>query len=266
MSMYTENTLECWEQFEERFNSDIANNLSQKSDNTPYFRGQCNERWPLQTTLERYSPNKNYSSEEYFKLLETIKPRIEAYTSKRWNLPEFSKKEALNSLPPTGYNFMVYCRHHGFPSPLLDWSKSPYVASYFAFTKAEEKKNVSIYVFMPTFKEILDNYYAEIFALGPLVNSNTDRHDNQQSVYTLCLKLDDEVDSEDVFYAKYTDAYRNAQLSGKLIKYTIPGKEKNKVLRKLDSMEINEYSLFNSEDSLMSTLAYQHINLCNLQS
>ena len=206
---------------------------------------------------------KDYSLEEYYKILETIKPEIETYTSKKWKLPEFLKKEALDlPLPPTGYDFMVYCRHHGFPSPLLDWSKSPYVASYFAFAKAEEKKNVSIYVFMPSFRETCDNFYADIFALGPRVDSNTDRHANQQSVYTLCLKLDGEA----FFYAKYTDACRNAQLSGELIKYTIPGKEKNKVLRKLDSMNINKYSLLKSEDGLMSTLAYLNIFPGSLQS
>ncbi|MCR4289341.1 MAG: FRG domain-containing protein [Candidatus Scalindua sp.] len=248
--------LESWEQFEERFNSYIANNLPKKSDFSPYFRGQCDAGWPLQTTLERYSPNKNYSLEEYYKILVTIKPSIEAYTSKEWKLPEFLKEKALDH-PPIGYDFMVYCRHHGFPSPLLDWSKSPYVASYFAFTKAEEKKDVSIYVFMPSLKETLDDYHAEIIALGHGVESNTDRHVNQQSVYTLCRQLSYETD----FYAKYTDACRNTQLSGKLTKYTIPGKEKKKVLKKLDSMDINEYSLFKGEDGLMSTLAYRHILL-----
>ena len=44
---------------------------------------------------------------------------------------------------------MAYLRHHGFPSPLLDWSRSAYVAAYFAFNKAVEASNgrVSIYVF-----------------------------------------------------------------------------------------------------------------------
>src|SRR5579871_975887 len=32
-----------------------------------------------------------------------------------------------------GYDYMAYLRHHGFPSPLLDWTRSPYVAAFFAF-------------------------------------------------------------------------------------------------------------------------------------
>ncbi len=261
--MYIENTLKSWEQFEKKFNSYIANNLPQKNKIPPYFRGQRDAGWPLQTTLERFYPNKDYSLEEYYKILVTIKPSIKTHTSKEWKLPKFFKKKHLNlPTPPPGYDFMVYCRHHGFPSPLLDWSLSPYVASYFAFAKAEEKKDVSIYVFMSSLREMLSDYHTDIFALGPHVDSDTVRHSNQESVYTLCLKLD----GEDVFYAKYIDTCHNAQLSGKLIKYNIPGKEKKKVLRKLDSMNINEYSLFNSEDSLMSTLAYRHIFLSSLPS
>ncbi len=254
--MYTEKTLEYWEQFEEKFSKYITNSQSQKNKLPPYFRGQCDAGWPLQTTLEQFCPNKDYSVEEYYKLLVTIKPSIETYTSKEWKLPQFLKKEPLNlPTPPPGYGFMVYCRHHGFPSPLLDWSLSPYVASYFVFARAEEKKDVSIYVFMSSLHETISEYDADIFALGQQVDSNTVRHFDQQSVYTLSLKLD----GEDTFYAKYPSTLHDAQISGKLFKYTIPGRERSKVLRKLDYMNINEYSLFKSQDSLMSTLAYRHI-------
>jgi hypothetical protein len=37
-----------------------------------------------------------------------------------------------------GYKYFVCLRHYGFPSPLLDWSRSPYFAALFAFSGATQ--------------------------------------------------------------------------------------------------------------------------------
>jgi len=37
---------------------------------------------------------------------------------------------------------MTRLRHHGFPSPLLDWPQSPYIAAFFAFNKKGLLKNI----------------------------------------------------------------------------------------------------------------------------
>ena len=97
------------------------------------FRGQCDSSWKLQTTLERYT-DKEFSVGLYNTVLSSIYPATASFTGKEWPMQDESwdKSKDHFSTPPN-YEFMVYARHHGFPTPLLDWSQSIYVALFFAF-------------------------------------------------------------------------------------------------------------------------------------
>jgi len=85
------------------------------------------------------------------------------------------------------------------------------------------------------------------------------RHFRQQSRYTISAKFDMRdgwqfVPHDDVFDLNRTDQ----DVGWKII---VPTSEREKVMRILDRVNINEFSLFESEEGLMETLAVQEIDL-----
>jgi hypothetical protein len=262
--------LNCWEEFEDEVSA-IFLDIESRREQTifhvshPLFRGHAKESWILKTTLERYS-EKDYSISDYYNILLTVEPAVASFTSKSWNLdPNLIIDEKYYG-PPPGYDFMVYLRHHGFPSPLLDWSRSHYIAAFFAFQPRlkKDESNVAIYAFVEYYErsEIVsprraDN--ARIIGLGPNVQTHK-RHFIQQCEYTICKKPV----GESYNYSFHEEAFNVNEMEDgikkeMLIKYLIPKGERSKVLKKLDIMNINSYSLFIDEESLMETLAYQNI-------
>lgn len=87
-----------------------------------------------------------------------------------------------------GYEYFAYLRHHGYPSPLLDWTASPYIAAFFAFRNvAPTVDKVSVYVYLEYagFGKIGSNDAPSIKTFGPYATIHS-RHILQQSSYTIC--------------------------------------------------------------------------------
>jgi hypothetical protein len=191
--------LNCWEEFENEVSAiflDIESRRKQTIFHVshPLFRGHAKESWKLKTTLERYS-EKVYSITDFYEILLSVKPAVASFTSKSWNLDPKLRIDEKYYGPPPGYDFMIYLRHHGFPSPLLDWSRSPYIAAFFAFQPRLEKdeSNIAIYVFVEYYERSEKVSprradYAHIIGLGPYVQTHK-RHFIQQCEYTICKKL-----------------------------------------------------------------------------
>lgn len=224
------------------------------------YRGHSDADWQLKTTLERIGADRVALSEHYGSIYR-IKPQIETFTGTTWAVPsppEYKQwLEDHDTRMPfryPGYDYMVYLRHHGFPSPLLDWSRSMYVAAYFAFREHTASDHVAIFAYVerPTGIKGYSSDTPSIWGMGPYVRTHR-RHFLQQSEYTICI-----VRNNEWRYAPHGEAFGRDSTEQDLIwKFKLPSAERVTVLKELDAYNLNSYSLFGSEESLMDTLAFR---------
>jgi hypothetical protein len=257
-----ERDVNTWEEFEEQLR-DIRKQIKSQL----FFRGQSNSHWPLSSTLDREPCGQGTLFKDYYHEISKAKTEIETLTNKEWDIPDyptvekwatdfdqFSLKLDFGQFP--GYQYMVHLRHHGFPSPLLDWSRSQYVAAYFAFCKFSkdnaQNPQVSVHVFSQSPFRVHGNRMPLIYRLGPYVKTHR-RHFLQQCDYTLCVAFDEEWRFEQ--YQRVFDWPNQTQ--ARYWKFNIPYSERAKVLKRLDQHNLNAFSLFGSEEGLMDTMAFR---------
>jgi hypothetical protein len=201
--MVDEINLNSWEQFQDEVNN-LGKSRTEREQRPPLFRGQSDSNWHLDTTLERWvAPRRQnipvMSLLDYYNIILSARAEIETLTGTSWTTPPqyriitkemdqmglnydlICQELAYGRIP--GYEYMAYLRHHRFPSPLLDWTRSPYIAAYFAFSDAVNSEAVSIYMLSEeNFRSGLPGA-AMIVRLEPDVKVHR-RHVLQQSEYT----------------------------------------------------------------------------------
>lgn len=251
-----------WKEFEVRLDEllespDVKKARKQSTNLGVIFRGQSNAEWGLETTLERYFGGR-ITEHQYYGLIDRIQPAITTFTDKLWKLPEWGENKTIDGMPDKNrqelYEYMLYLRHYGFPSPILDWSMSPYVASYFAFREIPSTTDVAIFAFIDRIgaKNKPEKYKPKINLIGQYVNT-AKRHHLQQCNYTVCKAIDKE--TGDSYYCHHEDVINNSKKNQDILyKYIMPASERYEALRKLDILNISAYSLFASEDALMETV------------
>ncbi|RFC31447.1 MAG: FRG domain-containing protein [Candidatus Nitrotoga sp. MKT] len=259
-----ERTLETWEQFtnelERLYRDHASRQVPHAYISNLLFRGHGDSTWKLETTLERETAE-HLSLDQYFRIIKRIQPKLETLSAVKWETPTVSKYVdwAKNQMPLSegecpAVPYLAYLRHHGFPSPLLDWTRSPYVAAFFAFrNRVKDATHTAICVFLEWANSSKSGAtgHPEIQGIGPN-HAIHRRHFMQQSEYTVCTVHRDEV----VYYASHESVFgRNDTDQDLLWKFNIPVSERAKVLMHLSKMNINAFSLFGSEDSLLEELA-----------
>jgi FRG domain len=225
------------------------------------FRGHQKASFTLASTLERYTGMENTPIRDYVHVMLKCNPEFASYTDRRF---EIDDQEVVGA---TSWNeisnlegfmaFAIHLRHASFPSPLIDWTRSPYVAAYFAFSNAQAQDEVAIFAFLEFAGKGKHWSPSEphIKSVGQYVRTS-ERHHIQQAEYTVCLAKQDAIE----VFSKYDHALsQSSEDQDILIKFIIPATERSSVIRQLNLMNINAYTLFRSEDGLAAFLASKYL-------
>lgn len=261
--MIIEKNLTTWEQLQTEIEN-LIKELGNKSD-ALLFRGQADSTWKLDTTAERKLKNPIKLS-RYYRFAYTAKSRLETFIGSSWDIPtppEFdqwlSDKDTLSFINMPAYDYLAYLRHHGFPSLFLDWTASPYIAEFFAFNDCTPIKggSVSVYCYLESeMGKIRSSDQPNIHVFGPYAKIHK-RHVLQQSQYTICIELDGQYEPT---LANHELVFRKPdERQDRLWKLNVACSERNKALKALNQMNINAYSLFGTEDSLVESISTNEI-------
>jgi hypothetical protein len=214
--------LSSWEDYK----SLISTNLHPVRDRF-LFRGQSDTTWTLRTTFERtFAETPEDKREEILqKLLESFRRECEHYPEYR----DLVKQEVL---------CLALAQHHGLPTPLLDWTESPYTAAYFAFQghlerDGDPEKCVAIWVLNRTVERCWSGKNG-VSLISP-DTWNNERLRRQSGWFTYAQMPFSSLE-------EYVCQMKN--VGNALRKFILPAGEAKKALSDLDLMGISARHLF----------------------
>lgn len=213
------------------------------------FRGQ-KEPWRLRTTFHR---GERYRISEFTgKDVKHLHQRLSAITTHYFDL----------TVPDQNGAFFNLLQHHGYPTPLLDWSYSPYVSAFFAFRSwpigFDGEGDIRIYIFD---NEAWQNKYTQIQNLDPpfphlsvmeFIAIDNPRLVPQQAITTV-TNLDD--------IEAYILAKEVTDSAVYIRAIDIPAKEREVAMRELRFMGITAGSMFPSIDGVCEELRERNFNV-----
>lgn len=225
------------------------------------FRGQSNHSWTIKSSLERELERRGdeeIKCKEYYRIIDRYKPCMNPFIENRYERKstqngypfEFNKyEEGSWQLPEMEY--IAYLRHHGFPTPSIDFSRSCFIALFFACEdfNQEKKVNGKVFLYARSRVSVGGDNIPDLRKIGRYIEAGK-RHLAQKSEYLMPTVYDSEwkfITLKKVIEGKnYNDEFREIIISKDA---------KGKLMKELDDMSINRHTIFLDEDALIKSFA-----------
>lgn len=223
------------------------------------YRGQANPAWALETTYSRFFSNNINSQNGTFNLdiFNSLLTRFIRRISEVFG----TDYESYNLVRQ-----MSLAQHYGIPTPLLDWSHSPFIAVYFAVTDAlfHEENHTRFNIYALDVSVFDDNNFQRDAEerlnsnnSNPLEFIDTNRFFSKRIANQMgCFTFQN--------FAGGLEKWSNSQNnnSPELRKFTING-IKREITRELELMGIRGSSLFDDFDYVARDVINEELNrLC----
>lgn len=231
--------------------------LNSKRSDGILFRGQSNSEWEIETSLERHGKEK-IGCNEYYLQIDAYKTLINPLIERRFKRKttragypfDFEQyEEGSWELPEIEY--LAYLRHHGFPTPLIDWSRSLYVALFFAWEDFNNKvkKDGKVFIYIPPKIRSGGNDVPDYRHIGRYVEVGN-RHIAQQSEYLIPIIFTNEWE-----FIPFKEVAERDRSDHTIIEIRVNKLSKAKIMKDLNDMNINRYTMYMDQDSLIKSLA-----------
>ena len=217
-----------------------------KESRSPYlFRGQADEDWDLRPSLLRHisRPGKKLDPK---RVVDLEGKALAAFRSQA----HLHLDDSIVSQSHTERDWWGLMQQYGAPTRLLDWTRSPYVAAYFAANEHFDRPGCIWLVCLDELVKVMSaRHRPDVVVLPHEYETPTNRMVAQQSVAIYCTDVTAD-------HAAVIDTGLPAESSPRMFhRYTFPAAQKPHILHELRQMNITAATLLPGIDGLGESIA-----------